>query len=117
MDLYLYKGSALLASSGGGTSNEEVDLVNPEAGNDYIVYVHGFDVPANAHFTLFRWLLGATAAGNMVVTAPGLAAVGETGTIKLSFSGLAAATKYLGSVVYGGIAGMPDPTIVRVDKP
>jgi hypothetical protein len=27
------------------------------------------------------------------------------------------ATKYLGSVAYGGVAGLPNPTIVRVDTP
>lgn len=41
--------------------------------------------------------------------------LGGTGTIGLSFSGLTAGTKYLGSIVYGGAAGMPTPTIVRVD--
>jgi hypothetical protein len=51
----------------------------------------------------------------MTVTAPNSAAVGATGAIELSFSGLAAGTKYLGSVVYGGTAGLPNPTIVRVD--
>ena len=53
----------------------------------------------------------------MTVTAPAAATIGGTGAINLSFSGLAAGTKYLGSVVYGGAAGMPNPTIVRVDTP
>ena len=35
----------------------------------------------------------------------------------LTFTGLAPATKYLGSVAYGGTAGMPNPTIVRVTTP
>jgi hypothetical protein len=35
--------------------------------------------------------------------------------VSLSFSGLAPGTKYLGSVAYSGVAGMPNPTIVRVD--
>jgi hypothetical protein len=52
----------------------------------------------------------------MAVSAPAAASVGP-GTIGLSFSGLAPATKYLGSVAYGGIAGLPGPTIVRVDAP
>ena len=51
----------------------------------------------------------------MTVTAPATATIGATGTISLSFSGLTAGTKYLGSVAYGGAAGMPNPTIVRVD--
>jgi hypothetical protein len=51
----------------------------------------------------------------MTVTAPAAANIGGTGAIDLSFSGLTTGTKYLGSVVYGGVAGLPNPTIVRVD--
>jgi hypothetical protein len=51
----------------------------------------------------------------MTVTAPAAAVTGQTGTIDLSFDGLAAGTRYLGSIAYGGAAGMPAPTIVRVD--
>ena len=53
----------------------------------------------------------------MTVSAPGAAVIGGTGAINLTFSGLTAGTKYLGSVAYGGAAGMPNPTIVRVDTP
>ena len=52
----------------------------------------------------------------MTVIGSGRCHIGDTGTINLTFSGLAAGTKYLGSVVYGGAAGMPSPTIVRVDS-
>ena len=52
----------------------------------------------------------------MTVTAPAAATLGGTGVIGLSFSSLAAGTKYLGSIAYGGATGMPNPTIVRVDK-
>jgi len=51
----------------------------------------------------------------MAISAPTTATLGTTGTISLSFSGLAPGTKYLGSVAYSGVAGMPNPTIVRVD--
>jgi hypothetical protein len=115
LDLYVYRGTTLVAGSGTGTSNEEANLVNPPAG-DYTVYVHGFGVPSgSADFTLFSWLLGSASAGNMVVTAPAAAVTGTTGSIGLSFSGLTPGVKYLGSVVYGGSAGLPNPTIVRVD--
>jgi subtilisin family serine protease len=117
LDLYVFKGGALVGGSGTGTSAEQVDLVNPAAGSDYVVYVHGFGVPGTANFTLFSWLLGSTAAGNMTVSAPAAAQTGATGTIQLTFSGLAPATKYLGSVSYTGAAGLPNPTIVRVDTP
>ena len=53
----------------------------------------------------------------MTVDAPASATTGDTGAIDLTFSGLVAGTKYLGSVAYSGAAGMPNPTVVRVDTP
>jgi len=120
LDLEVYRNSsgALVGSSGGSTASEEVNLLNPAAGA-YTVRVIGFAVPVgSANFTLFNWSLGSTDAGNMTVTAPATATLAGTGAIGLSFdAGLAAGTKYLGSVVYGGASGMPNPTIVRFDKP
>jgi len=117
LDLYVYRGTTLVGSSGGGTAAEEVNFVNPTAGT-YTVYVHGFatDGP-DANFTLFNWVLGTADAGNMTVAAPSTATIGGSGTIDLTFNGLTAATKYLGSVAYGGSTGLPNPTIVRVDTP
>jgi hypothetical protein len=66
-------------------------------------------------FKLHTWVLDSTDAGNMTVSAPAAATLGATGAIDLTFSGLAAAAKYLGSVAYSGVAGLPNPTIVRVD--
>lgn len=117
LDLEVRLGGNLVASSGGGTAAEEVDLVNPAAGT-YQVRVVGFAVPVgSANFTLFNWVLGSASAGNMAVGAPASAVLGATSPITLTFSGLAPATRYLGSVAYGGIAGLPNPTIVRVDTP
>jgi hypothetical protein len=117
IDLYVANSSGtLIGVSGGGTSNEEVNFVNLAAGN-YTVYVHGFAVNGTTPFKLYAWVLGSTAAGNMAVTAPAAATQGATGTINLTFSGLTAATKYLGSVAYGGSEGLPNPTIVRIDTP
>ena len=81
------------------------------------VVVHGWGVPGSSPFKLHRWLLGTADAGNMTVSAPASATLGATGTIGLTFSGLTPATRYLGSVAYSGIAGLPNPTIVRVDTP
>jgi hypothetical protein len=106
---------AIVGSSGSGTSAEEVNLLNPAAGN-YTVVVQGWGVAGTSPFALHTWLLGMADAGNMAVTAPASAVQGA-GTISLDFSGLAPATKYLGSVAYAGIAGLPNPTIVRVDTP
>jgi subtilisin family serine protease len=115
MDLYVFRGGTQVGSSAGGTSDERVTLVDPAAAT-YTVWVHGFAVAGGSSpFKLYSWVLGSADAGNMTVTAPTTAVTGQTGTIALSFSGLAAGVKYLGSVAYGGIAGLPNPTIVRVD--
>jgi hypothetical protein len=105
---------AIVGSSGSGTSAEEVNLLNPAAGN-YTVVVQGWGVVGSSPFKLHTWLLGSSAAGNMTVTAPASATTGTSGTIDLTFDGLTAGTKYLGSVAYSGASGMPNPTIVRVD--
>lgn len=114
LDLRVYRGTTLVGSSGGPTSNEEVNLLNPTAAT-YTVYVDGFATANPSTFRLFTWVLGSTAAGNMTVSAPASATLGATGAINLSFSGVTIGTKYLGSVAYGGAAGMPNPTIVRID--
>ena len=117
IDLYVYFGGSLVGLSGSGGSDEEVNLVNPPAG-DYTVFVHGWGVVgASSPFTLHTWLLGSTAAGNMAVTAPASAVVGAKGTIGITTNGLAPKTKYLGSVAYDGIPNLPNPTIVRIDTP
>ena len=117
IDLCVFLGTTLVGASGSGTSAEEVNLLNPAAGN-YTVVVQGWGTDGpDAQFTLFHWLIPGTAAGNMTVTAPASATQGTTGTITLNFNSLAAATKYLGSVAYSGATGMPNPTIVRVDTP
>jgi hypothetical protein len=108
IDLYVYRGATPVGSSGSGGSDEEVSLVNPVA-DVYTVYIHGWGLPT--------WLLGSTAAGNLAVTAPSDAVTGQTGAITLTTSNLAPSTRYLGSLVYGGIAGLPNPTIVRIDTP
>jgi subtilisin family serine protease len=116
LDMCVFRGATQVGSSGSGTSAEEVNLVNPAA-DTYTVVVQGWGTDGpEAVYTMFYWLLGSADAGNMVVTAPTTATVAATGTIGLTFNGLAADTKYLGSVVYSGSTNMPT-TIVRVDVP
>ncbi|MEI8084464.1 MAG: S8 family serine peptidase, partial [Actinomycetes bacterium] len=115
LDLYVYDSAGeQVGSSGGGTSDEEVNLVDPPA-DTYTVWVHGFNTSDPSTFTLFTWVLGSTAAGNMTVTASASATLGGAGAVNISFSDLTAGIKYLGSVAYDGMSGLPDPTIVRVD--
>ncbi|HEY6135558.1 MAG TPA: S8 family serine peptidase [Rubrivivax sp.] len=118
IDLYVYGPTgAFVAGSGSGGSDEEVNVVNPAPGT-YYVFMHGWGLPTGTSpFKLHAWALGSTAAGNMTVGAPAAASIGQTGPITISTSGLAPATKYLGSVAYSGASGMPNPTIVRIDTP
>jgi len=106
----------LVGSSGSGTSAEEVSLLTPTA-DTYTVVVQGWGVVGSSPFKLHTWLLGTTATGNMAITAPASAVIGQTGSINITTNSLAPATKYLGSVAYGGASGMPSPTIVRIDTP
>ena len=119
VDLYVYQGTTLVGVSGNGGSNEEVNFTfaTPTAAPIALtVYAHGWGLPAGTSpFVLHKWYLGTAAAGNMTVSAPASATLGTMGAINLSFSGLTAGTRYLGSVAYGGAAGLPNPTIVRVD--
>ena len=117
IDLYVYRGNTPVGTSGAGGSDEEVSLVNPVEGA-YTAYIHGWGLPSGASpFKLHVWALGSADAGNMTVTAPASATLGQTGTITVTPSAsLPSGAKYLGSVAYGGNAGLPGPTIVRIDK-
>lgn len=121
LDLYVLdpKG-ALVGTSGSVTSAEKVDLVDPEPGM-YTVLVYGYYVPAEGSlFTLYSWPVpdGPADPVNMKVSASTDTAIqGQTGTISLTFDGLEPATRYLGSVAYGGDASSTAPTLVEVTTP
>jgi hypothetical protein len=116
LDLYVFNSAfAQVGGSGGGTAAEEVNLLNPVAGTYYVV-VHGWQTDGpDANYRLFTWALGSTAAGNMTVSAPTTATVGQTGAINLTFTDLTSGVKYLGSIAYNGSPSMPNPTIVVVN--
>lgn len=126
LDLYIFgpdtAGFPYVGGSGSGTSAEEVNLVAPAPGL-YIAVVHGWQTDGpDANYTLFAWALGADTAGNMTVTAPSNATLGATDTVTVDWAGLAADTKYLGSITHHNVAvptgysdGLIDYTIVRID--
>ncbi|MGQ0605168.1 MAG: S8 family serine peptidase, partial [Anaerolineales bacterium] len=114
IDLIVFRGATQVGASLGSTSEEVVNLLNPIAGS-YTACLDGFATANPSNTTLFTWVLGTTAAGNMTVSAPASATLGTTAAINLTFSGLVPGTKYLGSVAYSGVAGLPNPTIVRVN--
>ncbi|MBV6449907.1 MAG: hypothetical protein MHPDNHAH_00620 [Anaerolineales bacterium] len=114
IDLYAFLGATQVGQSGTGTSEEVINLLNPAAGK-YDVCLDGYATANPSTTTLFTWILGAADAGNMTVSAPASATIGTVGNINLTFTGLTPGVKYLGSVAYSGVAGLPNPTIVRVD--
>lgn len=118
LDLFVFNPSGqFVGQSANSGSDEEVNLSDPVPGT-YYVFVHGWGVPAGtSEFVLHDWSVPDTEAGNMTVSAPTEAIQGETGTIELSFTGLDPATRYLGSVVYGGPASATAPTLVEVTTP
>ena len=89
LDLYVYQGSTLVGSSANDASTETVSFAfaTPTAGPIALtVYVHGWGVPAGSSaFKLHTWNLSALPpAGNMVVTAPATATLGQTGAINMT---------------------------------
>ena len=115
LDLCVFNGTTQVGGSGSGTSAEEVNLINPAAAT-YTVVVQGWGVVGSTPFKLHAWLLGSVDVGNMTVTAPATATTGATGTITVTPAADLPAGKWLGSVAYGGVAGLPNPTIVTVTK-
>ena len=110
LDLYVFgpqsAGFPFQGGSGSGTSAEEVNLASPAPGV-YLVAVHGWGTDGpDANYTLFDWSVSATPADGTGATdlsvdsAPAAATLGTSGTIDVSWSGLAADTKYLGAVSY-----------------
>ena len=120
IDLYVYKGGTRVGASGSGTSNETVNLKNPEAGT-YTVYVHGWQTAGGGttSYQLFTWnLAGAASPANMSASvSPSTATTAGAATVSLSFTGLAAGTRYLGAVDYQRGAAAIGSTIVAVKTP
>lgn len=95
LDLYVFdSGFNFVGSSGSGSSAEQVDVVNP-ASTTYYVVVHGWQTDgADSNYTLFSWDPSSDA-GNMTITAPAAAVVGQTDPVTIDWAGLGA-HKYLG---------------------
>jgi len=121
IDLYVYQGTSLVGSSASGTSAETVNFsfANPTGGPIALtVYVHGWGLPGGSSpFELNSFYVGASAAGNLTVSAPATATLGGSGTVTVTPVADLASGRWLGSIVYSGAAGMPSPTIVAVTKP
>lgn len=95
LDLYVFdSGFNFVGSSGSGSSAEQVDVNNPNDTTYYVV-VHGWQTDgADANYTLFSWDPSSDA-GNMSITAPSAAALGQTAPVSINWTGLGS-EKYLG---------------------
>lgn len=101
LDLYLFDPDGRnVDASGGGSSEEQVDVANPAAG-EWTIVAHGCQTDGpDASYTLFRWALGDDAAGNLTVDDPGDATLGASATVNVAWTGLEAGNRYLGSGCY-----------------
>ncbi len=119
IDLFLENssGTIIAASTNGGT-DELIELVLP-ADDTYTMVVHGWSVPnAPLPYTLSFWEVPLASGGSLTIdSAPASATVGASGTIDISWAGLAPGTRYLGAVSHTGDVGLMGLTLVEVDNP
>ncbi len=108
-------GYPFVCSSGGGSSEEQCDLVNPTPGW-YAAFVIDFSSDAgDTAYVLWNFNLDGTDAGNTIITAPPGATVGP-GNIAIDWSGLSGGTRALGIVSYDdGVNPLSGQTDVMID--
>ncbi|MFL6128058.1 MAG: S8 family peptidase [Mycobacteriales bacterium] len=106
VDLYLYRAgtSTLVASSGGSSAEERIQLLKPTAGSYdlYVVLFGAAQGQTSVVVPTYLWALDGTANGNLTAT-PASQAVqaGEPVTVTASWTGLTAGQRYLGRVSFG----------------
>jgi subtilisin family serine protease len=126
LDLFLFycpnNQCTQIAQSGSLTSDEEINVVFPDAGS-YVVLVHGFETDQvaggpGANYSLFTWSFGvADDIGNLDVTAPTSVAAGDRLDLNVAWSALDPTTRYLGAISHSTPAGLYALTIVNILTP
>jgi len=116
LDVFVYDptGEQVASSTKGGT-DEQVDILSPMDGI-WQVYVHGWAAPGDGtNYDLSAWIISATPGGSLTLdSAPTSATLATSEPIEISWSGLAAATQYLGAVAHTGPDGLMGLTLVGV---
>lgn len=106
LDLQVYgpdtAGFPLVGTSGTSSSNETVDVMNPEPGMYVVVVVDYASAEGPTSYTLYNYNLLGGDVGNITVNAPASVGAGSTGTVELDWSGLTSGTRYLGILNYNG---------------
>ncbi|MEZ4661541.1 MAG: S8 family serine peptidase [Caldilineaceae bacterium] len=118
IDIYVFDpdGNIAAASTNGGT-DELIDIASPQDGT-WSVYIHGWQtVGGSAAYDMYSWIISATPGGNLTIdSAPAAAAIGQIGTVNVSWSGATAGQWHLGAVSHTGDAGLMGLTLVNVDN-
>jgi len=117
LDLYVFgPDGAYVGGSSSGTSNEEVNIIDPAPGS-YSVIVHGWQTDGpDSNYILFNWTLKDINENNMVITAPADAVLGEIGAISIGWTGLEPDKRYLGAIVYSDSISDIGTTFIRIDS-
>ncbi|WP_350277566.1 S8 family serine peptidase [Kribbella sp. HUAS MG21] len=117
LDVFVYKAgtNTLLGSSTGGSAEEQVNLPRP-AGGQVDVYVDLYAGANEQVVKLNHWELQ-KAAGNLTVTPASqqVTVAGQT-SVTASWTGLTAATRYLGQLHFSDGASGSGSTVLRVDS-
>lgn len=110
LDIQVYgpdtEGFPLAGSSQGASSEESVDIINPQPGL-YIVVVFDFaSADGPTAYTLYNYNLDGRDSGNLRVSAPESAERGMAANIAFSWEDLLPGTRYLGSFKYSNDQGL-----------
>jgi hypothetical protein len=89
-------GAVFVGASGGVTSEEEVNVVNPTPGRYAVLVIDFLTAPGPTPFVLFNFNLTGTDAHNAVLTPPAAAVSATTSSIGVTWTGLRMGTRSLG---------------------
>ena len=112
-------------SSGNVDSNEEVSVVfplnDPSIQDPYLVFAHGFNTDGGlpSDLLLFDWTFGVVDdAGNLTVSAPTTATIGDTETLTINWAGLNSglAFRQLGAISHSDDNGIQDLTLININN-
>ena len=115
LDLFLEdSGGNIIAASTNGGTDELIELVLP-ADDSYTIVVHGWSVPNEPlSYTLNYWEVPVASGGSLSVdSAPASAVTGATGSVDISWSGLAPGVHF-GAVSHHDSVELIGGTLVRV---
>jgi hypothetical protein len=116
IDLYLYKDGELVAQSGAPSTDEFIELADPEDGT-YTLFVHGWDTTdLEVGYSVNTWDVPAEAnTGSLqIVSEPEDATANTTETVTVGWSGLEPGGAYLGAVSHHDEDGRIGFTLVEV---